>query len=271
MCYLRPRLAAEGRCRFSYPIRTVSDTNGSDRILPFDDLLGADDTTSKAVLNRVGREALGCMLGVKNMPTMCASYPLTTELQHVDFWHVRTMFWKGGESSKKLAAAWQAEEKYVIVESPSCEGFHVEDTSLQEALTPIRSGAIININVENSRDYEVSIDQFIQGAGDVSSKWEEMQWFMQLIESVALTLPIENICDKSVEQIYLNTLALVWYNFDKLACAKSRPFKSYKRLKADITQMTWLLVNQTVAFLATTDVTGDKYISLIDRLNISVK
>lgn len=203
---------------------------------------------------------------------MCASYPLSTELQHVDFWHVRSMFWKrGSESSKKLAAAWQAEEKYVIVESPSCEAFHVKDISLQQTLTPIRNGAVLDRTVEDTNEYEVSISQFIQGTSDVSSKWEEMQWFMQLVQSVAATLPMETICDKNIEQTYVNTLALVWYNFDKLACAKSRPFKSYKRLKADITQMTWLLVNQTVTFLATQDVTAQKYISLIDRLNIAVK
>ena len=212
------------------------------------------------------------------MPTMCASYPLTTELQLSDFWHVRTMFWKKGPKNK-LAPAWQAEEDYVVVEAPACEGFHVNKVELKNMLTPIRHGELVECNdtivASNYVDttaYSVSIRDFIQGDSDISSKWEETQWFMQLVEEVAAALPVESLPNKQIEQLYVNTLALIWYNFDKLSCGHSRPFKSYKRLKADISQITWLLVNQTIAHITTfDDPSSGSYTSLVERLNISVK
>eukprot|EP01041_Mallomonas_annulata_P006636 gene6636-13445_t len=48
-----------------------------------------EDESPQAVYNSFGRQALGCMLGVQGMPTLCASYPVAAELSQIDFWHVR--------------------------------------------------------------------------------------------------------------------------------------------------------------------------------------
>lgn len=48
-----------------------------------------EEEQPEPVLNSYGRQALGCMFGVKDMPTMCASYPVANEQSWVDFWYSR--------------------------------------------------------------------------------------------------------------------------------------------------------------------------------------
>ena len=55
------------------------------------------------LVNGYGNGALGCLLGVENMPTMCASYPVSPELSVADFWHVRRSFWLNKDPDVKRA------------------------------------------------------------------------------------------------------------------------------------------------------------------------
>ena len=44
------------------------------------------ETPPQAIFNSDGRPALGCVLGARNMPTLCAAYPLAHKGSWADFW-----------------------------------------------------------------------------------------------------------------------------------------------------------------------------------------
>ena len=69
------------------------------------------------ITNKTGKQALGCLLGPQHMPTICASFPVTTELTYADYWHHRE------EERGALRQDWVDEEKFVVVHaSYGCEG-----------------------------------------------------------------------------------------------------------------------------------------------------
>ena len=49
--------------------------------------LAAAAEEPEAVMNSYKRQALGCALGMGNMPAMCSTYPMARELSWADFWH----------------------------------------------------------------------------------------------------------------------------------------------------------------------------------------
>ena len=76
------------------------------------DLDQDDEESPEPILNSYGRQALGCLFGMANMPTMCASYPLANEQSWADFWYSRQD--KGGVAGEALARKLEvryAEEK----------------------------------------------------------------------------------------------------------------------------------------------------------------
>jgi hypothetical protein len=54
---------------------------------------------------------------------------------------------------------------------------------------------------------------------------------------------------RSVRLLYMNHLARMWYDFDSLQCFRTRPVRSYRRLRADLQALTWVLVTETQRFL----------------------
>ena len=87
------------------------------------------------VVNSFGRQALACMLDLTNMPTMCAAYPIATELSFADFWHTR------GKDDHAIDL-----EKFVVVRSSNCEGFSTPPTkpSLSSGLFEERDGQAVS-------------------------------------------------------------------------------------------------------------------------------
>ena len=297
------------------------------------------------VINSAGRQALGCMLGMSGMPTVCRSYPVAPELSQADFWHVRRVFWRdrlsemrrsvsatamnatpgvnssladeANQAGRRLAPGWQLEENYVVVHAPACEGFRVaEDVkkSIDDGMdvTPIRHGVYVGSletplpSVENesqggvvSETFPTVSDKDKQAAvatdsstrtlrdfvGDtLLDRWEESQWFLAMIEDISVYLPIGLVTNKQVMLVFVNQLAQIWYNFDSLKVAKTRPFKTYRRLKRDIESLTWALVKTTKGFLESAeysaptcddmsppgrDIVEVSYRNLLDRLGIA--
>jgi hypothetical protein len=270
------------------------------------------------VINGAGRQALGCMLGMNHMPTLCQSYPVAPELSQADFWHVRRVFWRdrlreasGGEggasvpsvAGRRLAPGWQKEEQYVVVHAPACEGFSAGEAGnsveTRHHLTPVRNGIYqspdddallpaITIEEDGTESKQEprhaappkstpSIAQFL--GDNLMERWEETQWFLAMIEDISAYLPMELLTNHAVTLVYVNRLAHIWYNFDALQSAKSRPYKTYRRLKRDIETLTWTLVKETRTFLESancytansdsSDSAEHSYRKLLFRLNIA--
>lgn len=246
------------------------------------------------VINSAGRQALGCMLGKDHMPTMCQSYPVAPELSQADFWHVRRVFWRdqlrevacseGASGGRRLAPGWQKEEQYVVVHAPACEGFSAGGIAYdgdRRNLTPVRNGNysspnpstraaaseeehMSKDNIEMLSSALPTMEKFI--GNNLLERWEENQWFLALIEDISTYLPIEMLTNKAVTLVYVNRLAHIWYNFDGMQTAKSRPYKTYRRLKRDIETLTWSLVRETKTFVQNIDNISCTGSDIIDRI-----
>ena len=76
---------------------------------------------------------------------------------------------------------------------------------------------------------------------------------------------------------FVQRLAGVWYDFDTLAAARRRPFKSWERAHRTIWELTWALTNNTAAFGRSRVARGEfpddaaeaaAYEELLERLNL---
>ena len=76
---------------------------------------------------------------------------------------------------------------------------------------------------------------------------------------------------------FVQRLAGVWYDFDTLAAARRRPFKSWERAHRTIWELTWALTNNTAAFGSSRVASGEfpdddaeaaAYEELLERLNL---
>jgi hypothetical protein len=311
ICYLRPVKSAVGRCYFSYELTATrapscgiqNDSNESGVDLQTGDegvheeyqyadaeksltmYGGANSGVSadqvKPVYNSYGRRALGCLLGMSHMPTMCASYPIAPELNLADFWHVRRSFWRPGHPGTsdagvgsmnnmqhKLATGWQLEERFVSVGTSLCEGFpKLADRADDVVQTPVDcdgrpivirsapSKSAVPASVLSHRPEfttsRTARDFLASSETNVSDKMEMTQWFLGLLEDVSSFLPARidqfHGCQAALDK-YVSILAKIWYNFDAVT-KPSRPIKSTSRLLRDIETLTWSVVRATRKFL----------------------
>ena len=163
-----------------------------------------------SVLNSYNRQALGCALGEKNMPNMCASYPLAKELSWADFWHVR----ETKEEKERRADAYNKKggndgEKIVIVKTDACEGFYPDNAPRTQPFT--------NVNPVPAVAREQPLDNFIQ-RNDLDRRWEENDWFMKLIDDVSNSGIIDSLNKhKDARRKFQSELVRIWFNPDKLA------------------------------------------------------
>jgi hypothetical protein len=151
-----------------------------------------------------------------------------------------------------MASGWQNEESYVVSRTQMCEGFgeersprdgnHDSDESQRAPPQTIRSFL-------SSSPGNPQIQTRLEEKSSTAERWEESQWFFGLVEDASSFLSPDRIRFPSVQLSLLNKLALVWYNFDSLPTAKSRPIRSYRRLKKEIEALTWILVKETKSFL----------------------
>jgi hypothetical protein len=144
----------------------------------------------------------------------------------------------------------------VSVQSTACEGFYVHKANTVEfprGLTPIRQGKWVETGVQEISQPDSSrvqtISEFLGGEEEagVMHKWEETQWFMSLLEDLSLFLPSSSL-SHAVRLIYVNRLARLWYNFDSISEGRRRPFKTYRRVKTVVEELTWILAKETKSF-----------------------
>ena len=213
---------------------------------------GGEDTDSEPdteepapieIINGMGRRALNCLLGPANMPLGCATFPYS-------FVH--------GEAVTRR------------VDVEGCEGFLGED---KETTTPL---AFVGHNLEylegeaalatrrsagDRTVAEVLGDESIQGAHDAA-------WFKGLVEALSSFLPSSSFFGKAeILRAYSSNLARIFFDFDSLKSAVSRPIKSQKRLKRTISDLAWSLARTTRIFLESSSSEDLKhYNALLDRL-----
>ena len=167
-----------------------------------------------SVLNSYNRQALGCALGEKNMPNMCAGYPIAKELSWADFWHVR----ETKEEKEQNADVYRTKrdhdgEKIVIVKTDACEGFYPDNMPRTQPFT--------NVNAVPAVAREQPLDDFIKH-NDLDRRWEETDWFMKLIDEVSSSGIIDALNDdKEAKRNFQTKLVNIWFNPDKLANDKT--------------------------------------------------
>jgi len=231
------------------------------------------------VLNSYGRQALGCTFGASHMPTMCASYPLANEISWVDFWHSRKSqpgqfqpFWIRGAPSAALSNStesdsWIGQEKVMVVNTPACEGFFSDD---QKKTSPCGNGEPVVKPLKTQ-----TIQEFMTGESNLEERLKHQQWFMTLFEEINQRNSLRLTSNERIKRCFVEQIARIWYDFDALITARSRPFKSYNRLQRSIDTLTWTVVNETERFLdmqkaiqKSPDDEVRDYETLLKRLNI---
>ena len=199
------------------------------------------------VLNSFGRQALGCMLGAKAMPTMCASYPLARELNQADFWHVPTRACANtaeatgtaGLSSRTVDHL--AEAEFVIVKSASCEGFFPDGQKRTEAW---ESGSDAHVATSQT------VEQFAHGSSELASRWAVNDRFVELLGQVEASGVMRTVASASdgARAALVQYFGRIWYDFDGLRAARTRPFKSWARVERTIEEATMRLCRAAVQF-----------------------
>jgi tetratricopeptide (TPR) repeat protein len=256
-------------------------------------------------LNSYGKQALACMLGVANMPTMCATYPMAREVSWADFWHEhgtmeeakleapsyntlvggRVATGKDGvqlegegeegggvaihmsreTNTKRKHKERLAQSKYVMVRAEQCEGFYPDGKKRTDAF-PGGAG-------ETKEAGETTIEEFLHGESHIAERYDHNDWFLGLIQRIvdhgtearmaslvggstaAAGKPVVDGMAQ-IRRRFMETLAKVWYNFDALRAAKTRPFKSWARLQKSIEDVSWSIVHAS-----------DKYVRELEDLH----
>ena len=166
-----------------------------------------------SVLNSYGRQALGCSLGQKHMPNICAGYPIAKELSWADFWHVRQTDKKDKREAKCNSANSGDGEKIIIVKTDACEGFYADDTP--------RTQPFSNANPVPGVAEERPMDDFIK-SNDLDRRWDENDWFMKLLDEVSKSGIMDELKDNTNARAkFQGSLARIWFDPDRLAAEKT--------------------------------------------------
>ena len=151
----------------------------------------------------------------------------------------------------------------MTIKTNQCEGFNSDlfsplSTPMFEQNTEQKGNDVISTpSTQTIRSFLSSSNNLSSPSSSLPSskgvleRWEETQWFFSLLEDISQYFPIDQIHSKKIQLQFLNQLALIWYNFDSLSTARSRPFKSYRRLKKDIEILTWIVIKETKQFIET--------------------
>jgi hypothetical protein len=195
-----------------------------------------------AVYNSYGRQALGCMFGMYNMPHMCTAYPIAKELSWADFWHAR------GQCAEETTAGDDG-EKIVIVRTDACEAFFPDD---QVRTQPFKSAEPMHAS---SKDQ--TLGEFIAN-NNLDERWKHTDSFMSLIEEVTDTGIMDQLKDHAaLRSKFQKRLAAIWYNPDNLADKDSGHLKGgWRTVERAVKQCTRVLIAdfKTKVELASEDV-----------------
>ncbi|GMH67127.1 hypothetical protein TrST_g14094 [Triparma strigata] len=209
----------------------------------------------RPVYSSYGKPALSCMLGMKGMPAMCAAYPMANEMTWGDFWHARdekqdTLLYderpRGSQQIPdkrfgKLSDSWLFREKFMVVANDVCEGFFPPGKPRTLAYSPPPPSSS-----------PPTISDFLDPEGsttDLGRKEIEKSWFLTLHSTATSAASTLHSTNPTVHKLFVENLARVWFNFDTLRPARSRPFKSWARLKKVIEEDTRVLIEQTKRFV----------------------
>jgi len=230
-----------------------------------------DDDDLDPQINSYGKQALACMFGVKHMPTMCATYPMAREISWADFWHVNDDEATSADtvvgavnaasgsteiqiytSRKERKEAQQlAQNKYVVVHAAGCEGFYPDGQSRTHAF-PTESG-------QQDVAKEQTVEEFLTGDSNIAGRWNHNDWFLGLMQAVLKRgLDARLMSNFTLKRKFIEQLGKIWYNFDATSAGRSRPFKSFARVKKSIEGLTWIVVDATEKFLDKIDADNQK-------------
>jgi hypothetical protein len=274
-CYLSPASETAGHCRFSYPLfkRPCDHPNqpakAAHQTLTYSDTAeyltfygrsyeqqeqAWEDKEQAAkwleeeeemerrygevypLMNRSGRQALGCMLGSKAMPLGCSSFPFVPES-----WHTNA---DGGSEEVDMGS------ELFVVPMRGCEGFTGgKDTEGEE-----RAAQHFDDAVPARSDLSATV---LEHAKPDEGGYDEWRWFHVLRKSMHRRLTastkeqLSTDAYRTVRSHFSHTLTQIWFNFDVLAHPR-RPVKSYSRLKRDIWEASLDLVAATNTFFGPT-------------------
>jgi hypothetical protein len=251
-----------------------------------------EEPEAEPQLNSYGKQALACMFGVANMPTMCATYPMAREISWADFWHEHgtteearleapsyntliggdiaagmdslqlegesggvTIHTSRKSNTKSKHAERLAQSKYVMVRAEECEGFYPDGKKRTDAFP----GA-----GQTKEASESTIEEFLHGESHIAERYDHNDWFLGLIQRIVdhgTEARMESLCGgpkatarpvggmSQIRRKFMETLAKVWYNFDALKAARTRPFKSWARLQKTIEEVSWSIVSASDKFV----------------------
>jgi len=179
------------------------------------------------VLNSFSKPALGCLLGVAGMPSMCSSYPVANEIVFGDFWH---------ERQTPEAATWVNDEKWVVVKNDACEGFYEDDQERTQAYA-------------GQPAQEITIQEFLDSGTDLRTKEIKKAWFLSLHGTVVRSGVVQGMKETKMRTLFIEQLARIWFDFDRLQTSRIRAFKRWDRVQRVIEEHTKMLTEQTVQFM----------------------
>ncbi len=273
-CFLSPASETAGHCRFSYPLfkrpGDIQRAGASHQTLTYSDTAeyltfygrsyeqqeqAWEDKEQAAkwleeeeemerrygdvypLMNRSGRQALGCMLGRRDMPLSCSSFPLVPES-----WYTNA---DGGSEEVDMSS------EMFVVPKKGCEGFVREGEEGKEGK---EEGGRAEQHFQDALPARSSTSSTVlEQAKPDERSYEEWRWFHALRKRMYLSLSTtakEQLSSGScaaVRKHFSHVLTQIWYNADILA-HPSRPVKSYSRLRRDIWDASMDLVDATNTF-----------------------
>ncbi len=276
-CYLSPASETAGHCRFSYPVFKKSQDSHNPQVLTYESTTEYltfygrsfeqhehqwEDKGKAAkwleeeeememrygevypVMNRTGRQALGCMLGSAAMPLGCSSFPFIPESHYADP--------DGGVLDMDMSS------ELFVVPTKHCEGFqHVEHSRDSKNEDPRGSTSSQQLQLQLFADAYPARGNpsatILHHARPDEARYEEWRWFLSLRRAIHSQLTpytreqLHNDRFRAVRTHLSHVLTQVWYNFDILAHPR-RPMKSVSRLKREIWQASVDLVAATNTF-----------------------
>jgi hypothetical protein len=223
-------------------------------------------------MNNSGKQALGCMLGSAGMPVACSSFPFLPEAIFAD--------------PDYGAGDMDLDDGAFVAVTGRCEGFtHNAYTSTRAGSSGSGSGSGSSSGGSHyppngdvggysyspgggsgSGKHEPAIITKLRGAASAevidhvrheASRLEEWRWFTALRRALHTRLTADQESKSTtksgllrypaIRDHLMHVLTQVWYNFDIIANSR-RPIKSYSRLKRDLHETSWALVEATVTF-----------------------
>lgn len=169
------------------------------------------------------------------------------------------------------------DHRFVVVKTNGCEAFYPDGqprTTVVLDAAAVASADGVSSSVKSNGESvaagsavdpqpgvtpERTLAEFLGGESGVAVRWKEQDWFMRLMLEAGSVVPAEQggvppalgrlATSGLLRRRFVEQLARIWFNFDTLSAARTRPFRSWARVQAAVVTSTRALLRATNEFV----------------------